>query len=77
MKKFNNWRDIKDWAEEHGYHNMAKRMQMNNDYWMSSGEFGRNQVAICDAMRFAKTEAERHEIAKNYNEATAENFGLY
>lgn len=43
---------------------MARRMQLNNDCWMSSGEFGRSQVAICDAMRFADTEEERHNIAK-------------
>ena len=77
MKKFESWRDIKDWAVENGYENMAKRLQLNNDCWMSSGEFGRDQVAICDAMRFAESEEERHEIAKNYNSQTAENFGLW
>ena len=77
MEDFKDWRDIKKWAEDHGYKNMAARMQLNNDAWMSSGEFGRSQVAICDAMRFAKSEEERHEIAKQINDETAENYGLY
>lgn len=77
MEDFKDWHDIKKWAEDHGYKNMAARMQLNNDAWMSSGEFGRSQVAICDAMRFAKSEEERHEIAKQINDETAENYGLY
>lgn len=64
MKEFKNWHEIKDWATENGYNAMAKRMQINNDCWNSSGEFGRSQVQICDAMRFADTEEERHNIAK-------------
>ena len=64
MKEFKNWHDIKDWFEENGYTSMAKRMQMNNDCWMSSGEFGRSQVMICDAMRYAESEEERHEVAR-------------
>ena len=64
MKEFKNWREIKDWAETNGYKNMAKRMQLNNDCWNSSGEFGRSQVRICDAMRFARTEEQRNDIAK-------------
>ena len=43
---------------------MARRMQLNNDCWNSSGEFGRSQVYICDSMRFAESEEERHEVAK-------------
>lgn len=77
MKKFNNWKEIKEWASDNGYQNMAKRMQLNNDCWMSSGEFGRDQVAICDAMRQAETEEERHEIAQAYDDSVAENYGLY
>ncbi|MBQ1308106.1 MAG: hypothetical protein IIY54_10580 [Ruminococcus sp.] len=77
MEEFKNWREIKDWATEHGYDKMAERMQLNNDAWNSSGEFGRNQVAICDAMRAAKTEEEREEIAKSINEACQENLGLW
>lgn len=50
MKKFTNWHEIKEWFEERGYYLTAERMQLNNDCWMSSGEFGRSQVAICDAM---------------------------
>ena len=65
MKEFKSWRDIKEWFEQNGYHVLAKRMQMNNDCWMSSGEFGRSQVAICDAMRCAQTEEERHEVAQS------------
>lgn len=64
MKEFKSWRDIKEWFEKNGYKEMAKRMQLNNDCWMSSGEFGRSQVYICDNMRFAESEEERHEVAK-------------
>lgn len=51
---FKNWREIRDWAEEHGYKNIVKRMELNNRCWNSSGEFGRSQVAICDAIRYAQ-----------------------
>lgn len=64
-KEFKTWRDIHDWADSNGYKAMAKRMRINNQCWNSSGEFGRSQVAICDAMRFADTEEERHAIAKD------------
>lgn len=64
MTEFKNWRDIKEWFEQNGYEVMAKRMQMNNDCWNSSGEFGRSQVMICDSMRFAESEEERHEVTK-------------
>lgn len=64
MKEFKSWRDIKEWFEKNGYKEMAKRMQMNNDCWWSCGEFGRSQVYICDSMRFAESEEERHEVAK-------------
>lgn len=72
MKSFYSWRDIKAWALENGYNRMAKRLQLNNDCWNSSGEFGRSQVAMCDAMRMAETEAERHEVASDI-EASLEN----
>ena len=64
MTEFKTWRDIKAWAEDNGYTALAKRMQLNNDCWNSSGEFGRSQVMICDSMRFAKSEEERHEVAR-------------
>ena len=64
MKEFKNWEEIRDWADKNGYKNMAKRMQLNNDAWMSSGEFGRSQIEICDAMRFCDTEEERHDMAQ-------------
>lgn len=64
MKEFKDWHDIKDWCEENGFDKLAKRMQMNNDCWWSSGEFGRSQVMICDALRFAESEEEREEIAR-------------
>lgn len=51
---FENWREIRDWAEEHGYKKIAKRLELNNKYWNSCGEFGRSQVAICDAIRYAQ-----------------------
>lgn len=69
MKKFTNWHEIKEWFEERGYHLTAKRMQLNNDCWMSSGEFGRSQVAICDAMRFCDTEEEREEVGRQIEES--------
>ena len=65
MKEFKNWHDIQDWAKENGFKNIVKRMQINNDCWNSCGEFGRSQVAICDAMRYAQTEEERHEVAQS------------
>lgn len=64
MKAFKNWREIMEWAKRNGYTNMAKRMQINDDCWNSCGEFGRSQVAICDAMRYAESESERHDVAK-------------
>lgn len=57
---FKTWTDIKAWSVEHGYDLLAKRLQLNNDMWWSSGEFGRSQVAICDAMRSAE---DLHEVA--------------
>lgn len=57
------WEDIKKWAEKNGFKNLAKRMQLNNDCWMSCGEFGRDQTYICDSLRFAKDENEAIEIA--------------
>lgn len=68
MKEFKSWRDIKAWFEENGYDQLAKRMQINNDCWNSSGEFGRSQVYICDSMRFAESEDERHEVAQSLRE---------
>lgn len=64
MKEFKNWHEIKDWCEEHGFKTLARRMQLNNDCWLSSGEFGRSQVAICDAIRFAESEEEREAVAR-------------
>lgn len=76
MEEFKTWRDIKAWAEKNGYVNMAKRMQINNDCWNSCGEFGRSQVAICDAMRFAKSEDERHDVAMEIEESLADDIVL-
>lgn len=64
MEEFKTWRDIQKWCEEHGFKGLARRMQINNDCWMSSGEFGRSQVMICDAIRFASSEEEREEVAR-------------
>ena len=63
MKEFTSWRDILEWAKEHGYNKIVARMELNNRCWNSSGEFGRSQVAICDALRFAESEDEREEVA--------------
>ena len=51
--EFKSWRDIKEWAEKNGWKLLAKKLELNNTLWNSSGEFGRSQVAICDAIRFA------------------------
>ena len=64
MKEFKTWRDVRDWAGAHGYKNIVKRMDLNNQCWNSSGEFGRSQVAICDTMRNARSEEARHEWAQ-------------
>ena len=71
MEEFKTWRDILDWANRGGYKKMAKRMELNNRCWNSSGEFGRSQVAICDAMRFAKSEDERIEVAESIEKELA------
>ena len=71
------WQDIKKWAEKHKFDNLAKRLQLNNDCWMSSGEFGRSQKEICDSLRFAEDENKALEIAQNFDRQFAENFGLY
>ena len=44
---------------------------------MSSGEFGRNQVYICDSLRFAENEDEAIEIANELEESFEENLGLW
>lgn len=75
--KWKGWEDIKAWAEKKGFKHLVARMQLNNDAWMSSGEFGRSQKAICDNLRFAKDEAEALDIAKSMDSSFAENFGLY
>ena len=69
MEEFKSWRDIRDWADRGGYKRMAKRMAINNACWNSSGEFGRSQIAICDAMRFAESEEERTRIAEDIEES--------
>lgn len=74
---FKSWRDIRDWAEEKGLKNLVARMDLNNRCWNCSGEFGRSQVAICDAIRTAETEEKALEIAKQFDDQTAENYGLY
>ena len=74
MKEFKSWRDIQDWAKENGFKNIVKRMQINNDCWNSSGEFGRSQVKICDSLRFCNSEEERLEIAENIEEILNHDF---
>lgn len=65
MTEFKSWREIKAWAEMHDFNRLAGRLQLNNDYWNSSGEFGRSQVQICDAMRFCDSEKERIRMAED------------
>ena len=76
-KGWKNWKDIKKWVEDNGFKNLAKRMQMNNDCWMSSGEFGRSQVEICDLLRYAEDEEEAKKIAKEIDDNCKENCGLW
>lgn len=64
---FESWHAIKEFAEKNKLHDLTRRLQLNNDCWMSSGEFGRDQVAICDAIRFANDMDEALEIAKEIN----------
>lgn len=75
-KNWKSWRDIKEWAEAEGYKHLAARMQLNNDCWQSSGEFGRSQVAICDALRFCE-ERNLKLTAEVMDEQFSENYGLY
>lgn len=72
MQDFKDWQEIKKWAEEHKFLSLAKKLQFNNDNWMSCGEFGRNQVFLCDTLRFAKDEADRLEKAERLEELCAE-----
>lgn len=71
------WRDIRKWCEENEYKNIVKRMDLNNECWNSSGEFGRCQVDICDSLRNSGSEDEAHEIAGALDELFAENNGLW
>jgi len=75
--KFKTWRDIKKWAEDHKLNHLVARMDLNNDCWNSSGEFGRSQVQICDAIRLAGTEDDALKIAAQLNEEMEENYGLW
>lgn len=74
---FKTWRDIRERAQSHKLKNLVARMDLNNNCWNSSGEFGRSQVTICDAIRLAETEDEALEIATQLNEEMEENYGLY
>lgn len=71
MKKFENWREIKGWAERNGFVRLAKRLQVNNDCWWSSGEFGRSQAYLCDSMRYAESEQERLAVAEQLEKELA------
>ena len=68
MKEFKNWRDIQEYFKENGYQLLVDRMEMNNAFWNSCGEFGRSQVYICDSMRFCRTGEERQQTAFELNE---------
>ena len=75
--KWTGWRDIKNWASKNGFKHLVARMQLNNDGWMSSGEFGRSQVEICDNLRFARDKEEALLIAKEMDKKFATNYGLW
>lgn len=74
---FKSWRDIREWAKNNGLKHLVARMDLNNQCWNSSGEFGRSQVAICDYIRSAETEDEAIEIAQQMDAQMEENYGLY
>lgn len=76
MKEFKTWHDIKKWAEDNGFKNIAKRLQINSDYWWSCGEFGRSQVLICDTLRFAESEEERLKLAKKIEKSLKDDIML-
>lgn len=69
--EFNSWRDVESWASARGFENIVARMRLNNECWQSSGEFGRSQVAICDAIRFAENEDAREKVAQEIEDALA------
>ena len=75
--KVKSWRDIRDWARSNEFNHLANRMELNDRCWMSSGEFGRSQVAICDAIRFADSEEEAKEIAAELDLEMEHNHGLW
>lgn len=62
------WRDILDLAKELGLKNLARRLEMNNAMWGSSGEFGRDQVEICDAIRLQPTKEDTIAMMKQIDE---------
>lgn len=72
MRNFKDWKEIQEWAIENGFSHLATRLQINNDYWMSSGEFGRSQVSICDSIRFCQSEEERLDVGKELDKMLAE-----
>lgn len=76
MRKFENWREIKEWAESNGFERLARRLQINNDCWSSCGEFGRSQVYLCDNMRYAESESERLEVAERLERELADDIVL-
>lgn len=74
---FKSWRDIREWAQNHELNHLVARMDLNNDCWNSSGEFGRSQVEICDTIRLAETEDDAIDAARQMDEQMEENYGLY
>ena len=68
------WRDILAWVKENNYKNIAKKMETNNAYWNSCGEFGRSQVTICDSLRFASDDAELYDIADAMEQELADDW---
>ena len=77
QQNWESWRDVREWCEKNGYKNIVKRMDLNNDCWKSSGEFGRSQVEICDNLRLAGNEDEARAIADMMDFDLSKNYGLY
>lgn len=73
---FKSWCDIRELASKKGFTHLVARMGLNDRCWNSSGEFGRSQVAICDAIRHSETEDDAIEAAQQMDEQMKENYGL-
>lgn len=75
-EQFKTWLDIHEWCKQHGFKRVARRLEINNMLWQSSGEFGRSQVAICDAIRACEHEETALVVAEDIDKSLATDFML-